>query len=148
MQSELDSLANVKTTAVANKASKQQQIVSCLGLVWADSKADRRQTQTNDKIRVAEANFSSVSSVDASVKMVEGQITDLEDAKSRLEQEVREAKYDERLREKIVAIRQKETDRDRASSELSALNRQADSRAQLSIKRNEFTSKTSQVTAS
>lgn len=28
MQSELDSLANVKTTAVANKASKQQQIVS------------------------------------------------------------------------------------------------------------------------
>lgn len=27
MQSELDSLANVKTTAVANKASKQQQIV-------------------------------------------------------------------------------------------------------------------------
>lgn len=28
MQSELDSLANVKTTAVANKASKQQQIVN------------------------------------------------------------------------------------------------------------------------
>lgn len=97
---------------------------------------------------MAEANFSSVSSVDASVKMVEGQITDLEDAKSRLEQEVREARYDERLREKVVAIRQKETDRDRANSELSALNRQADSRAQLSIKRNEFNSKTSQVSAS
>jgi hypothetical protein len=30
MQSELDSLANVKTTAVANKASKQQQIVCYL----------------------------------------------------------------------------------------------------------------------
>jgi DNA repair protein RAD50 len=97
---------------------------------------------------VAEANFSSVSSVDASVKMAEGQITDLEDAKTRLEQEVREARYDERLRENMVAIRQKETDRDRANSELSALNRQADSRAQLSIKRNEFTSKTSQVSAS
>lgn len=147
MQSELDSLANVKTTAVANKASKQQQIVSFqYQSGWYQ--ADSDQSQTNDKIRVAEANFSSVSSVDASVKMVERQITDLEDAKSRLEQEVREARYDERLREKVVAIRQKETDRDRANSELSALNRQADSRAQLSIKRNEFTSKTSQVSAS
>jgi DNA repair protein RAD50 len=97
---------------------------------------------------VAEANFSSVSSVEAQVQMVEGQITDLEDAKNRLEQEIREAKYDERLREKTVSIRQKETDRDRANSELSALNRQADSRAQLTIKRNEMHSKNSQVTAS
>lgn len=97
---------------------------------------------------MAEANFSSVSSVEAQVKMVEGQITDLEDSKSRLEQEVRDAKYDERIREKAIAMRQKETDRDRANSELSALNRQADSRAQLSIKRNEYSSKTSQVAAS
>jgi len=80
--------------------------------------------------------------------MVETQITDLEDAKSRLEAEIREAKYDERIRDKTVSIRQKETDRDRANGELSALNRQADSRAQLSIKRNELTSKNSQVTAS
>lgn len=80
--------------------------------------------------------------------MVETQITDLEDAKSRLETEIREAKYDERIRDKTVSIRQKETDRDRANGELSALNRQADSRAQLSIKRNELTSKNSQVTAS
>jgi len=80
--------------------------------------------------------------------MVETQITDLEDAKSRLEAEIREAKYDERIRDKTVSIRQKETDRDRANGELSALNRQADSRAQLSIKRNELNSKNSQVTAS
>jgi len=80
--------------------------------------------------------------------MVETQITDLEESKSRLEQEIREARYDERIREKTVSIRQKETDRDRANSELSALNRQADSRAQLTIKRNELTSKNSQVTAS
>jgi DNA repair protein RAD50 len=80
--------------------------------------------------------------------MVESQVTDLEDAKSRLEQETREAKYDERIREKAVSIRQKETDRDRANSELSALNRQADSRAQLNIKRNELNSKNSQVAAS
>jgi DNA repair protein RAD50 len=80
--------------------------------------------------------------------MVETQITDLEDAKSRLETEIREAKYDERIRDKTVSIRQKEIDRDRANGELSALNRQADSRAQLSIKRNELTSKNSQVTAS
>jgi len=80
--------------------------------------------------------------------MVETQITDLEDAKSRLEAEIREAKYDERIRDKTVSIRQKETDRDRANGELSALNRQADSRAQLSIKRNELTNKNSQVTAS
>jgi len=97
---------------------------------------------------MAESNFSSVSSVEAQVQMVETQITDLEDAKSRLETEIREAKYDERIRDKTVSIRQKETDRDRANGELSALNRQADSRAQLSIKRNELTSKNSQVTAS
>ena len=109
---------------------------------------DSVQSQTNEKIRIAESNFSSVSSVEAQVQMVETQITDLEESKSRLEQEIREAKYDERIREKTVSIRQKETDRDRANSELSALNRQADSRAQLTIKRNELTSKNSQVTAS
>jgi hypothetical protein len=37
MQSELDSLANVKTTAVANKASKQQQIVSHVFLIVISS---------------------------------------------------------------------------------------------------------------
>jgi DNA repair protein RAD50 len=146
MQSELDSLANVKTTAVANKASKQQQIVKII-LSLAPAMLIM-QSQTNEKIRIAESNFSSVSSVEAQVQMVETQITDLEDARSRLEQEIRDAKYDERIREKTVSIRQKETDRDRANGELSALNRQADSRAQLTIKRNELNSKNSQVTAS
>jgi len=149
MQSELDSLANVKTTAIANKASKQQQIVCPLLLPFAQPSAElTSQSQINEKIRIAESNFSSVSSVEAQVQMVETQITDLEDAKSRLEAEIRDAKYDERIRDKTVSIRQKETDRDRSNGELSALNRQADSRAQLSIKRSEMTNKNSQVTAS
>lgn len=102
----------------------------------------------NEKIRHAESSFSSVSSVDAQVQLAENQIADLEEKRSKLEEDLREAKYDEQIREKSVAIRQKESDRDRANGELSALNRQADSRAQLTIKRNDLNSKNGQIAAS
>lgn len=47
-----------------------------------------------------------------------------------------------------MSIRQKEGERDKIQGELSVLNRQADSRAQLAIKRNELRSKHGQVEAS
>lgn len=52
------------------------------------------------------------------------------------------------MRDKNASIRQKEGERDKVQGELSALNRQADSRAQLGIKRNEVRSKQSQIEAS
>lgn len=95
-----------------------------------------------------DATFDSISSVDADISVLENDIAATEDRKNRLSEEIRSARYDEQMREKASAIRQKEADRDKANSELSALNRQADTRAQLSIKRNELQSKSNQVEAS
>lgn len=89
-----------------------------------------------------------MSSVDVEIELLEGKIKEAREQQARLEQDIREAKYDEQLREKLLAIRQKEAEKDKMNAELSALNRQADSRAQLSIKRNELTSKRGQVQAS
>lgn len=72
----------------------------------------------------------------------------MEEQKARLEQDIRDAKYDQQLTDKSLHIRQKEADREKVSEELSALNRQADSRAKLAIKKGEMASKTNQISAS
>ncbi|GFZ50594.1 Hydrolase acting on acid anhydrides [Saitozyma sp. JCM 24511] len=131
LQSELDRLAGSKTTAVATKKSKQEQI-----------------GKLNDKIRAAESTFDTVSSLDAEIEMLEANIARTEEQQAQLEAEIRELRFDEKIREKAVEIRQKEAERDKISAELSALNRQADSRAQLAIKRNEMGSKQGHVAAS
>ena len=77
----------------------------------------------------------------ADIGLVETRIAEIEEQRTRLDQDIREGRYDEQTREKAVAIRQREADRDRISSELSALTRQADSRAQLGIKRTDFENK-------
>jgi DNA repair protein RAD50 len=89
-----------------------------------------------------------VSSVDVEIDLLQSKIAEAEEQKARLEQDIRDAKYDEQIRDKTAVIRQKEAERDQISSELSALNRQADSRAQLAIKRGELGSKSGQVQAS
>lgn len=86
--------------------------------------------------------------MDVEIEMLESKIAEAEEAQGRVEQEIRDARYDEQLRDKTLVIRQKEAERDKINAELSALNRQADSRAQLSIKRGELQSRSSQVTAS
>ena len=106
------------------------------------------QVRLNDSIRLKESQFESVSSVNVEVELLEGKLAEAEASRARLEEDIAEAKYDESLRDKTVAIRQKELDRDKVAAELSVLNRQADSRAQLSIKRNELQSKMGQVAAS
>ncbi|KAK4689016.1 DNA repair protein RAD50, partial [Tremellales sp. Uapishka_1] len=130
LQAELDRLSSTKTTAIATKKSKNDQIVAL-----------------NSRVRVAESNFDSVTSVDADISIVENQISDAQGQLDRLDQELSEARYDEQIRERSTTIRQKETDRDKINSELSALNRQADSRAQLSIKRNELQTKKASIEA-
>ncbi|GMK53777.1 hypothetical protein CspeluHIS016_0103630 [Cutaneotrichosporon spelunceum] len=131
LQSELDDLANKKTTALATKSSKEDQI---------------RQLQT--RIRNMEQSFDSFSSVDADISVLENDVSSLETRREALEQEVQEAGYDEQLRERRSAVGQKEAAREKLNSELTALNRQADTRAQLSIKRSELESKNAQVEAS
>lgn len=79
--------------------------------------------------------------------MLEAKIAEAEEQRTKLEADIQAAKYDDQIREKIAAIRQKEADRDKVNGELSALNRQADSRAQLAIKRGELPSKGSQIAA-
>ena len=106
------------------------------------------QSKITDKIRVSEAAFDSVSSVDVEIELLEAKIREVEEQKARLEQDIRDAKYDHQLTEKSLLIRQKEADREKVSEELSALNRQADSRAKLAIKKGELTSKNNQITAS
>lgn len=95
-----------------------------------------------------EAQFDSVSSVDADISVLENDIGGTKDRREKLDEEIREARYDEQLRERGASIRQKDAERDKTNSELSALNRQADSRAQLSIKRSELQAKKAQIDAS
>lgn len=144
IQAELDRLAGIRSGAVATKKSKQDQIVSGAH-IWliADS-----QVQINNKIRSSEASFDSVSSLDVEIELLQGKIAEAKEQRGKLEQDIRDAKYDEQLRDKNVTIRQKEADKDKLSEELSSLNRQADSRAKLAIKRGEVTSKEGQVAAS
>jgi DNA repair protein RAD50 len=97
---------------------------------------------------VSEAAFDSVSSVDVEIELLEAKISEAKEQRERLEKDIRDAKYDQQLSEKALLIRQKEADREKMSEELSALNRQADSRAKLAIKKSELTSKTNQVSAS
>lgn len=95
-----------------------------------------------------EATFDSVSSVDADISVLENDIAALEQRRDQLDEGIRNAHYDERMRECAASIREKEAEKDKINAELSALNRQADSRAQLGIKRSEVASKTAQVDAS
>ena len=106
------------------------------------------QTKIQGKVRVSEDAFESVNTVDADIGLAETRIAEIEVQRTRLDQDIREAKYDEQIRDKGVAIRQLEATRDRLSSELSGLNRQADSRAQLAIKKAESQAKTRQIGAS
>nr|XP_018262086.1 DNA repair protein RAD50 [Kwoniella dejecticola CBS 10117]OBR84244.1 DNA repair protein RAD50 [Kwoniella dejecticola CBS 10117] len=131
LQAELDRLSNTKASALATKRSKQDQIA-----------------KLNDKIRSTEASFDSISSLDAEISILQGKLAENEEQRSRLETEIRDSRYDEQIREKAMLVRQKEAERDKINSELSALNRQADSRAQLTIKRNEVGSKSAQVESS
>lgn len=95
-----------------------------------------------------EASFDSVSSVDADLSVLENDLEASEQRHKKLDDEISNAKYDEQIRKRGDVIRQKELEKDRINAELSALNRQADTRAQLSIKRTEIESKTAQVDAS
>lgn len=114
----------------------------------SDCLSTNHQTALNASIRAKEANFESVSSVEADISVVENDIAVTEGRRDRLDEEIQNARYDEQVRERAAAIRQKEADRDKINSDLSVLNRQADSRAQLSIKRSELESKTAQMNAS
>ena len=82
------------------------------------------------------------------IELLEGKITEAEEHRTKLENDIRDARFDEQIREKTMIIRQKEAEKDKVNAELSILNRQADSRAQLSIKRNESAFKTNQISAS
>lgn len=95
-----------------------------------------------------ETKFDSFSSVDADISVLQNDISAVETRRDNLEQEVQQAHYDEQIRDRIATIRQKEVERDKLNAELSALNLQADTRAQLSIKRSEVESKKAQVAAS
>ncbi|EKC98002.1 hypothetical protein A1Q2_07799 [Trichosporon asahii var. asahii CBS 8904] len=129
LQAELDHLSSAKTAAVTTKQSKLDQILS-------------------SRIHHMEATFDSVSSVDADISVLANDLEASEQRRDRLDEEIRNAKYDDQMRERGAAIRQKELEKDKINAELSALNRQADTRAQLSIKRTEIESKTAQVDAS
>lgn len=102
----------------------------------------------NNKIRHAEGQYDSVSSFDVEIELLEAKIAEVTEAQHRLETDLREAKYDEQIRDRAAAIRQNEGERDKVQAELAVLNRQADSRAQLSIKRNELKNKEGSMQAS
>lgn len=95
-----------------------------------------------------ETSFDSLSSVDADISVLENDITSTETRRDSLEQEIQEARYDEQMRDRRSIVSQKEAEREKLNSELSALNRQADTRAQLAIKRTELESKNAQKLAS
>jgi DNA repair protein RAD50 len=102
----------------------------------------------NEKIRTAESQFDSVSSFEAEIQLLESKLVENAESQARLEADIRDAKYDDQIRDKIASIRQKEGEKDKIQGELSILNRQADSRAQLTIKRNEMQGRQRQILSS
>lgn len=79
------------------------------------------------------------------LELNQNKLTELEADLSKFQAEITDAKYDEKINQKGLLIRQKELERDNISAELAVLNRKADSRAKLDLQRNELEGKNSQI---
>ncbi|OWZ73899.1 hypothetical protein AYX14_00623 [Cryptococcus neoformans] len=128
LQEELDRLSTMKASAQATKKSKEEQIV-----------------RLTEKIRTSEATFHSISNPSVELELNQDKLTELEADLSKFQVEIADAKYDEKINQKGLLIRQKELERDNISAELAVLNRKADSRAKLDLQRNELEGKNSQI---
>jgi restriction endonuclease S subunit len=80
--------------------------------------------------------------------MLEGRIHDLTTAQSKLEKEIREAKFDDQIKEKRNAIAQQDAEKEKLGNELVALNKQASTRATLEVLRGSKREKDEVVKAS
>lgn len=90
----------------------------------------------------------SFSSCDADIKLNENELAAIESRRKALDEEIKQASYDDQIRERISSIRHKEDERDKLQAEVKALSQQGESRAKLSFKRSALETKNSQVTAS
>ena len=80
--------------------------------------------------------------------MLEGRIHDLTTAQSKLEKEIRAAKFDDQIKEKRNAIAQQDAEKEKLGNELMALNKQASTRATLEVLRGSKREKDEVVKAS
>ncbi|WVQ84355.1 hypothetical protein IAT38_006507 [Cryptococcus sp. DSM 104549] len=124
LQEELDRLSTMKAASGATKRSKQDQI-----------------GKLTDRIRHSEATFDSITNPSVELELVQSKLTGLEADRTKLADEIAVARYDEQIQSRLSAIRVKETQRDDINSELSMLNRKADSRAKLDLQRREMEGK-------
>lgn len=87
-------------------------------------------------MRVAEGETESYSTIEFDIKKIERDIQVLGDRIAATEKEIEEAKYDDKLRQLAVDIRQLEATRDEVNSEYRAMQKHAEARANLSAARN------------
>lgn len=80
--------------------------------------------------------------------MLQERITDLTNAQARLDKEIREAKFDEQIRDKRNAIAQQDAEKEKLGNELVALNKQASTRATLEVLRGSAKEKDGVIKAS
>ena len=89
---------------------------------------DRRIEDLNDQINNARNS-------EGEVLTLKQAIQDCEQKRQKLSDEIREANTDTKIRERNRSIKEAESQRDQLHAELGGLNRQADTRAKLAIKR-------------
>ncbi|ODN93462.1 DNA repair protein RAD50 [Cryptococcus wingfieldii CBS 7118] len=127
LQEELDQLSTTKAAATATKKSKQDQIY-----------------KLKDKVRTSRTTYDSVSnSVELNIQ--QSKLSEQQATLERLQTEIANAKFDDRLRDIQRTVKNKEIERESISGELAVLNRKADSRAKLDLQSREYRGKEEQV---
>ncbi|WVQ73482.1 hypothetical protein IAR50_003054 [Cryptococcus sp. DSM 104548] len=127
LQEELDQLSTTKAAATATKKSKQEQIY-----------------KLKDKIRTSRTTFDSVSNP-VELNIYQSKLAEHQATLERLQTEIANARFDDRLRDIQRTIKNKEVERESTSGELALLNRKADSRAKLDLQSRELRGKEEQV---
>ncbi|WVO14305.1 hypothetical protein L204_101937 [Cryptococcus depauperatus] len=128
LQEELNKLSSSKAATLAIRSSKTEQIGNL-----------------KQKILRAEDEYHSFFDPSAEIDILLNKIKELTSDYDELQNQIREAKYDEQMREKGLSIRQKDLERDKISAELAILNRKADSRAKLDLQRRDLDNKKAQI---
>ncbi|KAI5452761.1 DNA repair protein rad50 [Naganishia albida] len=103
---------------------------------------DDRQRQMNDaktQSRTAELEVDSFSTIDSDIKRLEKEIKSAVLRIERANEEIDEAKFDEKLRELGLEIRRLESDREEMNIEYRELQKHAEARANLNAARNNLT---------
>ncbi|SCZ98307.1 BZ3500_MvSof-1268-A1-R1_Chr3-2g06284 [Microbotryum saponariae] len=135
----------IKRTARTNEQQMQAEIQTLKSAQAADESAARTIAQQiavhTRKVAVFNRQLDATSANVGDVTIAEASLRDDQKRKTDLENKIREADYDGKLRVETRKGKELEEQRDRLHDELTSLNAQADVRAKLQLKRNDVLAK-------